>query len=176
MAGRPPKTADIIRLEKKSHRTKKELNHREKTEKSLLTGMSFREKSYVKNNPTAHNEFLRIKKLLAKIGKNDGLQENIINRYCMIYAEYFETEMQRKNMCDMLDELSERKDEIEFNEYVKNTIAIQNHINTLDRQLNTKQEMLLKIEKESLMTTASALRAVTKQPPKEEDTTVRMFG
>ena len=34
----PTKPANVIRLEKKSHRTKKELASRENAEKTLLTG------------------------------------------------------------------------------------------------------------------------------------------
>lgn len=45
----PPKTADIIRLEKKSHRTKKELRQREQGEKALLTGITLKERQEVKD-------------------------------------------------------------------------------------------------------------------------------
>jgi hypothetical protein len=176
MAGRPSKTTNIIRLEKKSHKTKKELFFREKAEKELLTGVSLREKSYVKKNPVAHKEFIRIKKLLAIIDKNDGLQENIINRYCLIYAECHETEKQLSGLYKKLDELDDREGEIGFAEALDYRIKLQGAVNALDRQLAAKREMLLKIEKESLMTTASALRAVPKQPPKEEENAGRMFG
>ena len=56
-----PKSADIIRMEGKSHRTKKELRQREQAEKALLTGIPLKERQEVKDNEIAHKEFLRLK-------------------------------------------------------------------------------------------------------------------
>ena len=44
----PTKPANVIRLEKKSHRTKKELASRENAEKALLTGEKLKERKEVK--------------------------------------------------------------------------------------------------------------------------------
>jgi len=73
--GRAPKPVVILSEEKKSHRTKAELDQRKKAEEALLTKIEFKEKRAVKNNPVAHKEFLRVKKLFIAIGKNDGLYE-----------------------------------------------------------------------------------------------------
>ena len=62
---RPSKPASVIRLEGKSHRTKKELRTRKQAEESLLSGVKLKEMEEVKNNPRAHQEFLRMKKLLS---------------------------------------------------------------------------------------------------------------
>ena len=69
----PPKPFAILKNEKKSHRTKKELKLREKGEASLATGVAIRERPETKNNPIAHKEFLRINKLLKNIEKNDSI-------------------------------------------------------------------------------------------------------
>ena len=69
------KSADIIRMEGKSHRTKKELRQREQAEKALLTGIPLKERQEVKDNEIAHKEFLRLKKLLEKINKFDDMYE-----------------------------------------------------------------------------------------------------
>ena len=53
---RPSKPASVIKLEGKSHRTKKELRNREQAENSLLSGMKLKESEEVKNNPKAHQE------------------------------------------------------------------------------------------------------------------------
>lgn len=59
MAGRPPKPVTLIKLEGKSHRTKAELEAREKAEKQLLTGQKMkawpevRENKLAKKNSTA---------------------------------------------------------------------------------------------------------------------------
>ena len=47
----PTKPANVIRLEKKSHRTKKELASRENAEKTLLTGEKLKERKEVKSDP-----------------------------------------------------------------------------------------------------------------------------
>lgn len=81
------KSADIIRMEGKSHRTKKELRQREQAEKALLTGIPLKERQEVKDNEIAHKEFLRLKKLLEKINKFDDMYGAVINRYCILYPE-----------------------------------------------------------------------------------------
>lgn len=81
----PPKPIVVLETEKRSHRTKAEKAQRKKAEEALLTGQAMREKPQVKQNNIAHKEFLRIKKLLEKIDKNDDLNANVINRYCQIY-------------------------------------------------------------------------------------------
>ena len=56
----PPKPFTVLKAEKKSHRTKKELKIREQGEKALVTGTAIKERKEVKENPVAHKEFLRI--------------------------------------------------------------------------------------------------------------------
>ena len=92
----PPKPAKIIELEGKSHRTKKEIRARKEAEASLLTGERLKESKEVKENPKAHKEFLRIKKLLESIEKNDDLYGRVINRYCLLLAECTEFEEKEK--------------------------------------------------------------------------------
>ena len=64
---RPAKPANVIKIEGKSHRTKKELRAREQAEKSLLSGVKLKESAEVKKHPRAHQELLRMKKLLVGI-------------------------------------------------------------------------------------------------------------
>lgn len=73
----PTKPVNVIRMEGKSHRTKRELKSRENAEKRLLTGEKLKERKEVKSDPVAHKEFLRIKKLLEKIEKNDDLYSSV---------------------------------------------------------------------------------------------------
>ena len=87
MAGRPSKPVQLIKLEGKSHRTKAELEHREKMEKALYTGTTFRESPAVRADPVAHREFLRLKKLYKNIQFVDGLDEQMINRYCLLISQ-----------------------------------------------------------------------------------------
>lgn len=107
-----PKSADIIRMEGKSHRTKKELRQREQAEKALLTGIPLKERQEVKDNEIAHKEFLRLKKLLEKINKFDDMYGAVINRYCILYAETKEFEEKRDQFYKQLCEFQNEKEEV----------------------------------------------------------------
>ncbi len=167
--GRPPKPYAVIVNEGKSHRTKAELEARRNGEAAFATGESLREKPETKDNMTAHKEFLRLKKLYTNIGKWDAIYENIINRYCMLYAECREFEEKRERFCKDLWEMEADKDAGKFNEEISTYYRLKNmmqkNIIDLDKQVQAKRKMLMDIEKESIMTIASSLRNV---PKKEE--------
>lgn len=172
----PPKPAKVIQMEKKSHRTKKEIKIREKGEKALTSGTALKERSEVKNNIIAHQEFERINELLTNIEKNDAIYEVIINRYCLMIAECVDMENKRERCYQIIENLDEVFDEeIEnapederakiiraysksYNESMKSLIAY-------DSQIQSKRKMLLDIEKENIMTIAAALRSI----PKKDD-------
>lgn len=172
----PTKPATVIKMEKKSHRTKKELKQREKGEKSLTSGTALRERPEVKNNIIAHQEFVRLNELLTGIEKNDAIYEVIINRYCLMIAECVDMETKRERCYQIIENLDEVFDEeIEsapederakiiraysksYNESMKSLISY-------DSQIQAKRKMLLDIEKENIMTIAAALRSI---PKKEE--------
>ena len=145
------------------------MRQREKAEEDLLTGKKLKESQEVKNNELAHREFLRIKKLLVEIGKNDDLYSGVINRYCMISAECREFEEKRESIYRRQEELEKRSDEMEIDEYIK----LQNETSKMqlsfDRQIQAKRKMLFDIEKENVMTIASALRSVPKKPEKKKN-------
>lgn len=127
----PTKPANVIRLEKKSHRTKKELASRENAEKALLTGEKLKERKEVKSDPVAHKEFLRIKKLLEKIEKNDDLYSSVINRYCQLYAECKDFEEKREAIYKQLLDLQENcqkmidEEEMTMKEYYNLELGMQ---------------------------------------------------
>lgn len=50
----PTKPVNVIRMEGKSHRTKRELRSRENAEKKLLTGEKLKERNEVKSDSVAH--------------------------------------------------------------------------------------------------------------------------
>lgn len=171
----PPKPADIIKLEKKSHRTKAELRQREKAEQSLLTGITLKESPEVKDNKNAHKEFLRVRKLLEGIGKFDDLYGAVINRYCILYAEIKEFEEKRERFFTQLCEFQEKSEELidneemTYKEYYTIEASMQKNLISLDRQVQTKRKMLSDIEKENVMTIASSLRSIPKKPEKKKN-------
>ena len=172
----PPKPFAVLKAEGKSHRTKKELKLREEGEKALTTGVALKERPEVKANLTAHKEFLRINKLLKNIEKNDAIYEPIINRYCMLQAECVDFEEKRDKIFEQaqrlemkLEELGKEVEHQDLQAAIKNLNGIYKSMVALDKQIQSKRKMLLDIEKENIMTIASALRSIPKKVDKEEN-------
>lgn len=168
---RPAKPVAVLQAEGKSHRTKAELEKRKKEEAAFATGTPLKEKPETKKNLIAHKEFKRVTKLLTEIGKCDALYENIINRYCMLYAECrgYE-EMQDKLRTDIVHlENMYNEGLLEFLSYLEKKNGITGSINAIDRQLQAKRKMLMDIEKENIMTVASVLRNIPKTEEPDEN-------
>lgn len=171
----PPKPFSVLKSEGKSHRTKKELKLREQGEKALSTGTALKARSEVKKNKIANKEFKRINELLKKIEKNDAIYEAVINRYCLIYAECIDFEAKKNKLYELVDKLENQFEESkeyleqedlakETRRFAKSISEIMGSIVDLDKQLQPKRKMLLDIEKENIMTIASALRVIPKKP------------
>jgi phage terminase small subunit len=169
--GRPPKSHLQLVAEKKSHRTKAELETREKAEKALMTGSSLQEWPDIKAKAVAHREFNRLKNLLAAIGQDDALHEAVINRYCLLLAECKDFENLKIQFAKDIKELGKRlkSRDLDYLEYIDRKGSLQDRLMACDRKIMDKRKMLLQIEKENLLTIASALRAIPKKPPEEEE-------
>lgn len=154
MAGRPSKPTQLIKLEGKSHRTKKELEHREKAEKSLYTGTTFKESPAVKADPVAHREFLRLKKLYKQIQFVDGLDEQIINRYCMLISQEQALAKMMERMRLDVDELESVEERLELYGYIAGVT---------DKTMKTR-EMLLKIEDRLFLNPTGRIKSIPKKP------------
>lgn len=177
----PPKPFVVLVNEKKSHRTKSELKMREEGEKALSTDFKIKERKEVKQNKVAHKEFKRIEKLLKNIGKNDAIYEAVINRYCLLQAECYDLEERREEFYKLIFELkAEMKltiDKMDYEEdiatykleYSKAISKMMSSMLSIDKQIDSKRKMLLDIEKENVMTIASALRCIPKKDNKEAD-------
>ena len=166
---RPSKPASVIKLEGKSHRTKKEIRVREKAEESLLSGIGLKESDEVRANERAHQEFQRVRELLEGIEKSDDLYGSVINRYCLTLAECAEFEEKREHAQELMDKLEMRSDEMEFTEFLKLQDGLSKQLISYDKQIQAKRKMLFGIEKENVMTIASALRSIPKAPEKKNN-------
>lgn len=164
----PPKPIVVLETEKKSHRTKAEKEQRRRAEEALLTGQAMREKPQVKQDDIAHKEFLRLKKLFERIGKNDDLNANVVNRYCQLYAECIAFEEERERFAQRAQSLEDNPDINPDLNYYKTLSSLQAQVLAIDKQVQAKRKMMLDIEKECLMTVASALRSIPKKPAEEE--------
>lgn len=176
----PPKPANVIKLEGKSHRTKAELNQRKQAEESLLTGKVLKESKEVKQNELAHKEFLRLQKLLKTIEKDDDLYGSTINRYCLMLAECTEFQEKREKMYEQMCKLEESRDSFAKAEDLATYYKLQNNMQknliALDRQVQAKRKMLLDIEKENVMTIASSLRSIPKKKEKKTNALLEALG
>ena len=144
MPGRPSKPIQLIKAEGKSHRTKKEIEQREKAEKSLYTGINFKEQPEVKADPVAHKEFLRLKKLYKNIEYVDGLDQQVINRYCLLVS-------QEHSINEMIKEAELNEEKIE-----------------LFKQVNKVREHILKIEDRLFLNPTARVKAIPKTPADDD--------
>ena len=177
----PTKPFKVLTTEKKSHRTKAELKLREEGEKALNTDSKMKERKEVKQNKVAHKEFKRIQKLLENIDKNDAIYEAVINRYCLLQAECHDLEERREEFYKLIFELKEESKEITKEmdnseevltyklEYTKEIAKMMSSMLAIDKQVASKRKMLLDIEKENVMTIASALRSIPKKVEEENE-------
>lgn len=174
--GRSTKPLQLIKSEgNKRHLTKKEMDLREKHEKSLLTGIPFKEWEEVKQNEVSHKEFTRLKKLLKVIGKDDGLYESVINRYCLLHGECSKLQVIKKGLYSDLEELP--KQNFKYFEKIEAQKNLQNAINQCESAIMKKRKMLFDIEKENLLTLQSALRSIPKkvEEPEEESPMAKLL-
>lgn len=160
MAGRPSKPVQLIKLEgNKDRRTKAELEHREKMEKSLYTGTNFREDPVTKADPIAHKEFLRLRKLYKHIQYVDGLDQQIINRYCQMISQEQGLLKQIDDMNELVEQVEEPTEKIEMYRFINNTVT----------KLNQTRDMLLKLEDRLFLNPTARVKAIPKKPPEEKE-------
>lgn len=176
----PTKPVSVLREEGKSHRTKAELELREQGEESLLTGMKLKEEACVRDDPVAHKEFLRMKKLLKSIEKSDDLYGATINRYCKLRSEELRLLEERDKLKERIDFISERldkcEDDADFRDVSRSLANLEKVFVSVDRSIQSKRKMQAEIEKENVMTIASALRSIPKKPDKEEDPVAKILS
>lgn len=166
----PTKPFKVLATEKKSHRTKAELKLRQEGEEALSSQIKMKERKEVKSNKLAHKEFKRVKELLQNIDKDDALYENVINRYALLIAECSEFEEKRERFYKDMEKLDAQfveDEDFTMKEYTQLLCNMQKNILDIDKQIQAKRKMMLDIEKENIMTIASALRSI---PKKQEDT------
>ncbi len=182
----PAKPYTVLKGEKKSHRTKAELNQRKQAEESLSSKKVIKKRDEVKSNDIANKEFNRIMKLLDGIQKNDALYEPVINRYCLIQAECKEIEERREAFGELIKAFREQIGEIpkedrnyfvdKLTEISNNMAKLAGQMNTCDKLLQQKRKMLFDIEKENIMTIASTLRSIPKKVEKKTNPLIEVLG
>ena len=186
----PSKPVALLRMEGKSHRTKDELEQREQGESALVTGVHMEKWPEVRKDVRASREFDRVCALHKVIGKDDALHESVVNRYCLLRAECVQFEEKRetfyRGIKQMEKEYKEQVPEIDdetgkavyplpASQYYKLLDKMQGNILGLDKQIMAKRKMMLDIEKENIMTIASALRSIPKKPEAKAPSGIQAF-
>lgn len=172
---RASKPVAVIKEEKRGHRTKAELNMREKAEEDLLSGKPLFEREEVKKDKIAHKEFKRIKQLMTAIKKNDALYAPALNRYCMLFSEERMLKMMYDKLNTLLTGLEEQFENIkgdlnykETKDLIKQLASFTRQVSTLDGLIMQKRTAQGKIESDNCMNVAAALRTIPKEVGKEE--------
>lgn len=162
---RPSKPLILLESEGKSHRTKAEKAHRAAAEKAMLTGYPLHESPEVKTDLVAHREFLRQKRLMRSIGKDDDIFAESVNRYCLYHSECKTLVESRKLVMEKITEMQsiERYLGPDDMAVLQSLYAMYTEI---DKNLEKKRDAMLRLEKENAMTIAAALRSV---PKKQEE-------
>lgn len=175
--GRPPKACNTLEKEGKSHRTKAEIELRKAGEESVKSGKELIERREVKKDKVAHKEFLRLKRLLEGMEKADELFSSCINRYCLLYSECFQFEQLKSVYQKCVEEImldkekivkdyvdDKKADTISLTQYYRIKNSFSGMILDLDARIMQKRKMMFDIEKENIMTVASGLRSIPKEP------------
>ena len=164
---RPSKAVEVLESEKRSHRTKAEIKQRKKAEQGILTGLSMKERPEVCENPVSHAEFLRVRKLMIAVRKNDALYESVINDYCEYKADIARYREMRRNIEEAISEL--KAEEIDPVLKYKMKSQMYGKIMECDKQIQIYQKKRFDIEKENGFTLASSLRSIPKAPEPEKN-------
>lgn len=169
--GRPSKPAELLKSEGKSHRTKQELAFRKQQEEATLTGKKLEEPRAVKDLKIAHATFLKTRRLLDAINKNDELYSAATCRYCTNTQKLADAEESIQVLKTELEELRESRSSYVENkaipDYYRMLTKLEDTITRKEQIAAGIRKELTDFEKENCMTIASSLRSIAKQPEKK---------
>jgi len=167
MAGRPTKPLALVQ----GHRTKSEKQVRAQAESKLLTGCPLKETPEVRANEFAHKEFLRLKRLLKKIDKDDDLSGHAINTHCLLVGEIAWIEATKQSIITEFQKttyLYQAGLGITLIDYMDAQNKLLNQVFACDNKIMQKRKMINDIARENLLTIQSALRSIPKKAAKKE--------
>lgn len=140
------------------HRTKAEIELRKKGQEALYTGEKFGETQQVKDNPVAHKEFLRLRRLYDKIPYVDALDQGAINRYCLEVSN-------RMRLAELSVTMEARLDGV-ADMTAAEVVALYKALSNIQTEQRKSEELLIKLEDRLLLNPTSRIRAVPKTPEK----------
>lgn len=179
--GRPKKPAELLVFEKKSHKTKAEIEERLEAEDALSIGDSkLNCPSYVRNNQDAYRKWKEVVKLYKDFSFVTSGDRGHLARLCMVHSEYLDLIRRRDKIAEMdtpdMDEEELAIDELEERRGKRWAIKTWNKINyimstagllQMDKAINAKCDLLCKMEDRAFLNPVSRIKAV---PQKEKET------
>jgi phage terminase small subunit len=161
MGGRPAKPIQLHVLNgNKRHLTKEEIDARQKQEQKLRSSKKdYKANAQVKDDPVALAMFKKLAKLYKSIEYVEGLDENVINRYCLLHSEYLSLRTMRQQLLDVLNEMVDPLQRFQ----------VMDKITECDRRLDKKYDLLVKLEDRLFLNPTSRVKNVPKKEPKEKD-------
>ena len=166
-----PKPLSLVR----GHRTNAELDARAAGEKALTTAEKMQMPRSVRASKEASAHWRRLRKVLGTVGMDEAFYENVLGRYCLLLAEHDQLAAERALRHEAVDDLRDRKDEMDFPDYVERLQTLAGMVDATDRQIAKKRDQLLAIERENLLTVQGKLRAIPKKPEEKKPSGIEAF-
>lgn len=168
MAGRPAKPIQLHLVNgNKRHLTKKEITSRQAREQKLKSGVKlYKPNAQVEADPVALAIFKKLKRLYRAIEFVEGLDEMVINRYCLLSSQAIATERLLKDMNSDVDNCEEFSDRIALYKAISGTLS----------GLNRLRDMLVKLEDRLFLNPTARIKNVPpKESPKKVDPNADLF-
>lgn len=168
MAGRKGQPVELLLLKGAKHLTKEEIERRKQAEESLKSGVTkFHPSDQVLLNPIAKETFIKLLVLYQDIDYVEGLDEAIINRYCLMTAEAERVQKLLIGMEEAIDEC----------ETPAQKVNLYKAIASAEITVGRIRDRLLQMEDRLLLNPTSRVRNVPKkQKEKPQSDFDKQFG
>ena len=150
--GRNGQPIEILQAKGKSHHLTKAEIAKRKAAQIKSGNKTFKASEQVMADQVALTKFKNLKKLFREIEFIDGLDENIINRYCITYSQLQSLLDYKIKHATALEGL------VMFDEMLK-----------LDARIDKKQDLLIKMEDRLFLNPVSRMKNVPKKEEKKAD-------
>lgn len=178
--GRNAQPIELLMAKGKKHLTKAEIEERKNNEIKVGTNKLICP-SYVKNDSIAYKKWKEIIKIYKDIDFVSSGDVGLLSRYCMTFSEYEDLLKKRKKInvleydfeeIEMTKEvLSEELSIRQLNNLIKkiNFVTSTDGIISIDREIDKKSDMLIKMEDRLFLNPLSKVKNVPKQVKSEEE-------
>ena len=178
--GRNAQPIELLMAKGKKHLTKAEIEERKNNEIKVGTNKLICP-SYVKNDSIAYKKWEEIIKIYKDIDFVSSGDVGLLSRYCMTFSEYEDLLKKRKKInvleydfeeIEMTKEvLSEELSIRQLNNLIKkiNFVTSTDGIISIDREIDKKSDMLIKMEDRLFLNPLSKVKNVPKQVKSEEE-------